>query len=278
MKMKNVNNLFLKIAMVVGFVPNNNIEYKLAKKTFSYLYPGVISIGISLVQIHVLFTFKREMYNNYYPFIVFSTSAIFIRSVYVERETWTKWIVLYERTNNQLKSTVGENLELGSKFIWIFLAYIVVLILNRLPVHTQTTDISVYIVDITMFMILTAEYTATLFSMSLLRGFKILNKYSKKLYHKSELLSIIERKMTKKKAVYYKNLYQNLYDMTEYFNRLFGCLLMTSYIRFLTIIIFFFQYLINLVIKGELDVLLLTLFCLAFFYCLVSRSQLYLFI
>lgn len=278
-RMKNVNILFLKIAMVVGFVPVTNIDKgELVKNSFLNLYPCTIYIGISLFQLYVLFASKRDMHSAVCAFIAFNISSICIRSVYAERETWKKWIILYDNTNKQLKFTMGENMELGWKFVWIFLAFIVLLILDRLSIRNELTDANEYIMDITLFMILATEYLATIFLMILVRGLKMLNNYSKKLYIETRWQLNVVDKMNNTKAIYYKNIYRNFYDMSKYFNQLFGWLLTTTYLRLLIVIFSFCPILINLIVHEDLEFSSFIAFFMSVVYRLVSSFQQYLFI
>lgn len=277
--MKNIYIFFLKIAMVVGFVPLTKIEKgELVKNTFLNVYSCTISIGISLFELYDLFTSKGDMHRTLSACIVFSISSIFIRSVYAQRETWKKWSILFENTNNQLKFIMGENMELGSKFLWIFLAFILLLFMNRLSIRNERTDLKEYIMDITLFMILAAEYLATIFLMVMVRGLKMLNNYSKKLYIESRLQLNTVAKMNSIKAIYYRNIYRNFYDMSKYFNQLFGWLLTTTYLRLFFVIFSFCPILINLIVHEELEFSSFNAFFMSVLYRLVSSFQLYLFI
>lgn len=229
MKLTSIHDLFLNIAMLTSFVPNTNIvKGELLKLVFFNSYSAFLCIGMSLFQFHSIFTSVGE--DIVESWIVFCTAFISIRSIYVKRETWKKWITLYKKTNKHMKCKMGEHLELGWKYIWIYLAYNACFILFKSYSQNESTEYRIYVRNITRFMLLAALYLSIIFLMILLLGFKILNKYSRNLNIESGLQLNIIAKMNSNKAVYYKNLFRNLYEMSDSFNDIFGLLLTTFFL------------------------------------------------
>lgn len=238
-----IYNCFLKIGGVLGFVPWMNFTTgEITYKTLSKIYLVAIVIGIYLF--YRAYSELSTFIISYVIFLVLSTMLVFIQSTCVKQKSWMKWTQLYVKTNNELQEKLRETLKPGFKSVLLITFYTLWLIIMR---KDNNAGLERYIEDMVLYMILFSEFLLITFSRILVKGFKIVNKYTKQIHDttKSRVRLDIARNVNSEKAVFCKNLYKNLYAMSTCFNDIFGWILILNIMRAFISICSFFQILVT---------------------------------
>lgn len=188
-----------------------------------------------------------------------------------KKKSWRDWFILFEKTNKLIKFNLGETLNTSWKFHSIFVGYVIFLTIWRALLYTVGEENNTFVMDIIRYISLTFNYLLIRFSMVLLNGFKILNKYAPNLRNDCGLRLNIIANMNREQTVLVKIIYKKLYKMSVCFNHLFGWLFIMSLIHCLITLWSFTQFLINLSRTKILDFQPTLLSVISAAYYLVSK-------
>lgn len=267
-----VYDLLVKVCCICSFVPWINLKNsKLAVQLLSRIYPGIISSSIFVVHCYQIQTeFFQTIVEIPSNLLILSTVLVCIHSAYCKRKYWRKWFRLYDITNKKFKITFNESLELGWTSVFVLLGYVLFMMTTRaliLSSNSRTDDY--YTLDLTLYIKLFIENLLLNFSMTLLKGFKMLNKRTKSMTSNKIIQVISVRDDTRAKI--YRRQFKNLFEMSVCFNEIFCWLFTASLGHSLVTACTFSQYLIRLIINQRLQ--LSYGFWMVFLFRLVSKMQ-----
>lgn len=269
---KNLYEFYIKIGQVTCFIPWSDLQKcQLMETGYVKILPGAVITGILLLFIYQSEAFLKD-FNVSNFFIVFSTLYLCITSVYLNRNSWRKWICLYEKTNQQLKSKLGGSLELGWSSILCPTFYLTSLTIIRIFLHISGHEGDKYVMDIIVYIIITFDVLTIVFLSIIKKGFKILNKNSRRLISRNgKKMRHIISDLETEGAVICKNIFKDLYQLSICFNDLFGWLFVITMMRLIIIICTFSLLLLTVVTHEAWDFSSLV-FVAAVMYRLVSKS------
>lgn len=245
--------LFLKFGNILGTIPWINLEQnKLVDKKLARCYPFFILI----VMIVYYFLSLRTLF-EYINFggLFFLTSTIFvtIQSTCVKRKYWNKWMELYQETRREFRTKFNQPLELGWKPVVMFLFYTALCpVIETIRIYIELDDIKN--IGVATFFKNFTEFIPTVLLLVITNGFRILNKYVKRLSTDHRTQNVALKNRTISKAILCANMYRNLYELSVCFNNLFGWILATNLLHFLISAICFTHYMIQYVFEKPVTI------------------------
>lgn len=245
------HNFLLRIGNILGFVPWIDFDKNvLVKKIWTKIYPGLIALGVLLE-----FGFMTEVQLNSVLFAIVGSAIFFsaIYGTYTKRSYWQKWIKLYEITNTKMRNIFNETLDLNWGIILVFLLYAMVWpMMQVFHVFDNQRNINwpgMLVTNMRVF----AECLPIFLLTTLLKGFKIYNRYCEQFIFEEDTRIIVVTNKTRSNASMYKNIYKNLSEMSSCFNELFRWLFATCLLEFLILVTAGMNLLINFKYENKLD-------------------------
>lgn len=253
---RSVTLFFLKQGVIFGFVPWIDFDkFELVDHIHFKIYHLVIAIIIIVFGVVRISYFEKVTY-FLDVFFTINLLGMSTRSIFFKRHVWKKWMKVYHDTNFEIKSKLGLSMEIEWKFIYFFISYIVFFIAVRLILHYYGSGIHIFMSDIILYIIISMEYLSIVILFNLVKGFKILNKYSRILIYDNRLHLEIRAKIYEHKIVFCRKLYENLYQLATYSQELFHLLFSTLLIRLLILLCSLSQFLTNNLLYKPADVVL----------------------
>lgn len=239
-------NFFIKLGAVFGCLPwidqtkKELIENK-ALNTFSITTSIVCFVNI-ISKVGEFF----KPYNCCCVVMSLFTMFLNIRNVYCLRKGWTKCLRVCEMSNRILKAKSMQTLESGFEQGLILLGYVALFLVIKFISHMMLRNQFDYLTELITWIAVYYYLLTILFLRMLIKGFRIVNEYSKSLHKSFGGLSINSTtNVTGRDAIFCQNLYNNLYDLTVCFNKIFGWILLTNLHVLLILVLCIEQNIIN---------------------------------
>lgn len=207
---------FFKIGYCFAFIPFN-FKFRI----FNQAYATIVTMAVFLGVFRDIFEDPRRKTMSILFFIIIFTS---ICSIWKTR-IWKKWFQLYMKIDSEHKNIFNSPLSFDWPTIWSFLFYISIIICTSVSIYLSSEDYYIIIRTILGYMRFYAIFLPIVHLKILTKGFKILNEYTRCLQSENEIEVIYRMKMNKRNIISCQRLYNNLYNMTECFNKLFSTFL-----------------------------------------------------
>lgn len=231
------------MSRVFSFIP---LKLRKKEKIYQMIYSSIILILI----------FGSFIVLKYYKFSVLAFNSGLLMTIFstiVNVIRWKKWFKLEAMSEWYFQNELNES----PKFIWSSKCspvYCIILFLSlQLYGYLSNDEVEILLIPICL-MDCIAKYLPIILLDILKKRFELVNKYSKNSLCRNDMVIVQGRIFTVKKVIRCKKVYENLFNMSVCFNKLFGWVIFIFYGEQIVSIFNVLQYLVNSGLQVDIDI------------------------